>query len=228
MELFGYKRWVFMEESKPGYAGYLIRLAAYVTDVLIFNLVFLFLAWVFISLYLKDLGLLLKSLGSLFLFIFLFNRILWHIYLIFLTTHLGGSLGKRLFGLRVTTLEGRNLSLVQSAFRFIIGYFVSGVLLGLGYLAIFKNPQKQGWHDQVSDTLVIQEKKQGLILGLISLTVFLSVSVGLFYFSIVRLAESQTFMIQVQNEIEKMQTVVQNLQTKTSTDDLHFYRSDLV
>ncbi|MEK7518197.1 MAG: hypothetical protein AAB583_06670, partial [Patescibacteria group bacterium] len=45
-------------------------------------------------------------------------------------------------------------------FRYTVGYQFSVILFGLGFLAIIKDPQKQGWHDKTVGSKVIVEKSK--------------------------------------------------------------------
>jgi uncharacterized RDD family membrane protein YckC len=70
----------------------------------------------------------------------------------------GSTPGKMVFGLKIvdgTTLEKPSIS--QHIIRF-IGYFVSFIPLGLGYLIIPFNKKKKGLHDFMADTAVIYSK----------------------------------------------------------------------
>jgi uncharacterized RDD family membrane protein YckC len=44
----------------------------------------------------------------------------------------------------------------QFVLRF-LGYFVSGCVLGLGFIWIAFDPKKQGWHDKLASTIVVRE-----------------------------------------------------------------------
>ena len=39
-----------------------------------------------------------------------------------------------------------------------LGYFVSGIFLGLGFLWVAFDRRKQGWHDKLATTVVIRER----------------------------------------------------------------------
>ncbi len=44
----------------------------------------------------------------------------------------------------------------RAAKREILGKFVSSILLGIGYLMVAFDSQKQGLHDKIADTYVIK------------------------------------------------------------------------
>jgi uncharacterized RDD family membrane protein YckC len=53
----------------------------------------------------------------------------------------------------VDARTGDTLTLRQSVLRY-LGYFVSLLPLGLGYLWVAFDPRKQGWHDKIAGTVV--------------------------------------------------------------------------
>jgi len=71
----------------------------------------------------------------------------------------GRTLGKALLGLRVQGASGSNLSGPVAFLRSTVGYLASS-LLGLGFLNIFIDPQRRGWHDLLFRSQVTQEPGQ--------------------------------------------------------------------
>jgi uncharacterized RDD family membrane protein YckC len=61
--------------------------------------------------------------------------------------------GKLLLGLRVTDLEGRRITFLRATGR-AVGKWISGVLLGMGYVLAAFTDRKQGLHDLIAGTLV--------------------------------------------------------------------------
>jgi uncharacterized RDD family membrane protein YckC len=61
--------------------------------------------------------------------------------------------GKMLLGLKVTDLEGRRISFPRATGR-AIGKWLSGVLLGMGYVLVAFSDRKQGLHDFIAGTVV--------------------------------------------------------------------------
>ena len=59
----------------------------------------------------------------------------------------------------VDAATGRPITLGQSIGRY-LGYFVSGLPLGLGLLWVAWDPRKQGWHDKLAGTVVIRAKRR--------------------------------------------------------------------
>ena len=74
-----------------------------------------------------------------------------------LQTARGTTIGKRVFGLRVVNEEGNPPGFGRALLRTTIGYTISGLFLGLGFLWIAFDPQHQGWHDKIARTYVVRE-----------------------------------------------------------------------
>lgn len=69
----------------------------------------------------------------------------------------GQTPGKRMMGLRVIKADGSEMSDVDALIRG-VGYYVSGFLMGLGYIWALFDDQKRAWHDIFAGTLVITAK----------------------------------------------------------------------
>lgn len=65
-----------------------------------------------------------------------------------------GTLGKRLFGLKVVTENYTRLTTGDALLRYLCKY-LSSLALGLGYIWIIFDDKKQGWHDKLARTFVI-------------------------------------------------------------------------
>ncbi len=64
--------------------------------------------------------------------------------------------GKMLFSVRIVDAKtGGEPSAKQCVVRY-LGYFISAVPLGLGFLWIGFDQRKQGWHDKLAGTVVVQ------------------------------------------------------------------------
>lgn len=64
--------------------------------------------------------------------------------------------GKKLLGIKVVDSAGQTPSYFTFFLREIIGKFISGIVIGLGYLWVIWDPKKQGWHDKIANTFVIK------------------------------------------------------------------------
>ena len=61
--------------------------------------------------------------------------------------------GKKVLGLRVTDLEGRRITFLRATGR-ALGKWLSGVILGIGFLMVAFTERKQGLHDLLAGTVV--------------------------------------------------------------------------
>jgi len=68
-----------------------------------------------------------------------------------------GTIGKRLLKIKVTDMKGKPINLKRATIRF-LGKILSSQLL-IGYIMILFTAKKQGLHDLIAKTLVLQTKK---------------------------------------------------------------------
>lgn len=65
-----------------------------------------------------------------------------------------GTLGKLALGIRVTDLQGRRISFSRALGRY-FAKILSAIILGIGFLMVAWTQRKQGLHDMICDTLVL-------------------------------------------------------------------------
>lgn len=143
------------------YAGFWVRLAAYLIDSIL-----VFAALLIARLILSGLMGALKDtvLGGNLLFQYNLKDIVLYVlesvYFILLTYYTGTTVGKRLLNLRVIRADGEEkLSLLPVIYRETVGRFLSGIICCLGYLLIGVDKEKRGLHDILSDTRVIYARR---------------------------------------------------------------------
>ena len=78
-------------------------------------------------------------------------------YMIGLKFAFGATLGYRLLGMQIVSINGAKPTVKQIAIRLIAAFF-SALALGLGYLWIALDKNKQAWHDKIAGTYVIRPK----------------------------------------------------------------------
>jgi uncharacterized RDD family membrane protein YckC len=66
----------------------------------------------------------------------------------------GQTLGKSVTGMKVVRTDGSRLSWGQALLRY-LGYIVSAVVFSLGFLWVAFDPKRQGWHDKIARTYVV-------------------------------------------------------------------------
>ncbi|MCO6452411.1 MAG: RDD family protein [Caldilineales bacterium] len=89
---------------------------------------------------------------SLFLVGFLF--LISPIYMLFFWTLAGQTPGKALVGVRIVRANAEAMSFRVSLRRY-LGYILSFIALGLGFVAILLDNQRQAWHDSIAKTYVV-------------------------------------------------------------------------
>ena len=68
----------------------------------------------------------------------------------------GATPGKQIMGLRVVRTGGQQIGWLRAIVRY-IGYFISFIVLFLGFLWVLVDGRRQGWHDKMVDTLVVYQ-----------------------------------------------------------------------
>ncbi|MDO3377449.1 RDD family protein [Geoalkalibacter halelectricus] len=86
----------------------------------------------------------------------LFNFVLWQTYKIFFTGYCGQTPGKMALRIQVVRQDGAPVGFPRAFARELVGKFISGLLLGLGFLMVAFDAQKQGLHDRLAATYVIK------------------------------------------------------------------------
>jgi len=119
-------------------AGFFSRLFALLIDLVIFFGTYFFLRFF----HLENL--------TIFLFIFYFS---------YLNSIFGQTLGKKILKIKVVDKNLKTPSLFSSFIREISKFFISPILLNLGFLWMIIDKDKQTWHDKIAKTYVIRLNK---------------------------------------------------------------------
>jgi uncharacterized RDD family membrane protein YckC len=67
----------------------------------------------------------------------------------------GTTPAKRLLRMTVITEDGEPAGFLRMAFRETVGKAISGVVFGLGFIAVARDAEKRGWHDRMAGTWVV-------------------------------------------------------------------------
>lgn len=86
----------------------------------------------------------------------LFGALVGFTYSVFFTGYCGQTPGKMALRIKVIRTTGEEISYGRAFVREVPGKFLSGILLGIGYLMAAFDSQKQGLHDRIADTYVIK------------------------------------------------------------------------
>ena len=144
------------------YAGFWVRLSAYVIDsVVVFTgLLIVRLIFAGISLAGGDV-----VTGTDILFHYSLKDIILYglkvLYFIAFTYLTGTTLGKKAMNLRVVSSnQGEKLTLLNVVYRETVGRFLCGLPVNIGYIVAGIDPKKRGFHDMLCDTRVVYQKKE--------------------------------------------------------------------
>lgn len=133
------------------YAGFWIRVLASLVDTLLLMIVIAPIALTFFGTGFftgtAELGLV----GN------LINYILPAVVIILFWIYKSATPGKMICGIEIIDEKtGGKLSPGQSILRY-VGYYVSSIVLLLGFLWVIWDGKKQGWHDKMAGTLVVKK-----------------------------------------------------------------------
>lgn len=76
---------------------------------------------------------------------------------VFLAAVWGQTLGKWATGIRIERIDGRELSFLQALLRHFVGYPLSLLTLGIGFLLAGFNAEGRTLHDMIAGTVVVRE-----------------------------------------------------------------------
>lgn len=157
--------------AEEPYAGFWIRLGAWVIDTIILAVVSFIILFILIA------GALIGSLSTIYNPALFYTAtfqgtaaiglILWWISMLAInwlyyayqeSSVKQATLGKQVFGLIVTSVDGERISFARASARW-VGRIISGLIFCIGYIMIAFTEKKQGLHDMIADTLVVYKEK---------------------------------------------------------------------
>jgi uncharacterized RDD family membrane protein YckC len=163
------------EEAGPApgvkFASHGVRLVAYIIDSLIVGLIYLVVFAIIFAVLIggarasdfRD-GQLSPASAAAIGFatvIFLVTFLLTSAYFPFFWARSGQTPGMRPFGLYVVRdNDGGKISVGQAILR-LIGMWVSAFAIYIGFIWIFIDPRRRGWHDLIGGTVVIERTSRG-------------------------------------------------------------------
>lgn len=68
----------------------------------------------------------------------------------------GKTIGMGIMNIQVVAEDGSNPSFVMGGLRGTVGYLISGIVFGLGFLWMLFDDEKRTWHDMVFKTSVVK------------------------------------------------------------------------
>lgn len=141
-----------------GYAGFLLRLVAYIIDSLILSIpiygsMFALLGSSMMS---GDPAAMEEAGPMTVVWYILVIVITWLYYAYMESSNNQATVGKMALGLKVTDMNGDKINFMQASGRF-LGKILSSLILGIGYLMVAFTEKKQGLHDILAKTLVVKK-----------------------------------------------------------------------
>ena len=138
--------------SAPAPAGFLVRLGAYLIDVVALMVLYLIVTGPFFFLGRYGLASMLGT-GTMIVAGLALALVGWGRF--------GTTPGKHLLGLSVTMVDAKpgqvGIGTTKALIRW-LGYMVSGMVLGIGFLLIAFRPDKRGLHDLLAGTMVVRRR----------------------------------------------------------------------
>lgn len=138
------------EDARTKYSSRLFRIAASALDGLVVAVPLFFVAWFF-----GAMGVNSEVAAN------LFGALVGATYAVVALKLYSKTVGKHVFGLKVVKEDSSALGWGSILIRETIGKFLSSIVFSLGYIWILFDSKRQGWHDKLAKTVVIQEKEPG-------------------------------------------------------------------
>jgi len=150
------------QENSVTYAGFWIRVLAYVIDALLLALLSFIFDLLFNSLAQEmQMSVMAGHSASLLAVLLPFSMsiamaLFYLLYEIILTSSsMQGTIGKRVLGLKVVDENYQRISIGRSVGRY-FSKFISAILLFIGYIMVAFNDEKRGLHDKMAKTFVVK------------------------------------------------------------------------
>jgi uncharacterized RDD family membrane protein YckC len=83
------------------------------------------------------------------------RTVIFLIYNVYMISHQGRTIGKKIMGIRVMGENGSLLSVNQALLREFLGKMILGIFI-IGYFWMFIDKEKQCWQDKMAGSVVIE------------------------------------------------------------------------
>jgi uncharacterized RDD family membrane protein YckC len=150
------------EHHAVSYAGFWKRLAAFVIDGVLIAVVLGILgvhsgpSYGYGQMYGRGYGMMPYAYGSFFTGGFLKIFCAWLYYAIMESSKHQGTVGKMILGIKVTDLHGNRIDFARATGRY-FAKILSAIIFCIGYIMIAFTKHKQGLHDIIASTLVVNK-----------------------------------------------------------------------
>ena len=140
-------------------AGFWIRVLASIIDLIIFLCLLFIVGYIYLYIASDGFQKFVEFSGPESLLLnYLIQFVISCLWFIPFWVWVGANPGKMICGLKIVNMDESDIGFV-TAFLRVIGYFISGLVLGIGYLWVAFDKNKQGWHDKIAGTYVIKVKE---------------------------------------------------------------------
>lgn len=157
-------------------ASGLLRFLSILVDIMVWFLLFLLVLVVISTSF--DLYILLDSLLYGLIVVIALTTFGVPIINSYMISKFGGSFGKLLTGTRIVKEDdGTYLNFKTAFLRNHIGYAVSSLMLGLGFIWLFVDEKRQAWHDMMVQSLVVVVSRKAYVLAILSVLLLIMLNV---------------------------------------------------
>jgi len=143
-------------DSKKAYAGFWKRAIAYLIDAILLTFVLVLLGFIFAVVGIVDFNDEGQMTHNGNLMDLLSILVSWGYFALMESSGKQATFGKMALGIQVTDYENQRISLVRATVRFFSKY-LSAILLMIGFIMIAFTSRKQGLHDFIASTLVVNK-----------------------------------------------------------------------
>lgn len=141
------------------YAGFSVRLMAFIIDSLLVGIVLLFVRIpVFFVTFMDSTNILKTPVLFKFSAYDIVLYLLGATYYVLMTYYCSSTLGKKLLNLKVVSEDDKELTFINVLYRETIGRYLSAIAF-IGYFMIAIDSEKRGLHDRLCDTRVVYSFK---------------------------------------------------------------------
>lgn len=137
--------------SKNFYAGFWIRLIAYIIDLIVVAALGGLLNTFSFGLLNRELYFPILGENALSYVVAMFS------YFVLMTYYFSQTLGKMIMKIKVETNKGTKLKISDVLYREVIGRLLTTALFNIPYIAVVFTDKKKGLHDYIADTVVVKE-----------------------------------------------------------------------
>ncbi len=130
------------------YAGFWIRVAAYLIDGVLLWIVNVIISFIYLGSYSVYNSDMLLTVTSIVLGVLYFT--------LMESSERQATLGKMAVSIRVGDQHGNRISFANALGRY-LAKIISGIILGIGFMMVGWDDRKQGLHDKIADTFVFEK-----------------------------------------------------------------------